>query len=147
MLKPLNIVFLLSLLWAALSGQEHKLFWDGNDWQRIEKISAEYPEFTFWIKSAYLSGLFDSKLFYQLKTQVIAPALADSVFRDLVTPTSARRLIAGIDMLYRDPANLYLPLPNALITALMYQQGYPQTEIDAYIAKSKKWLNALQSGR
>ncbi len=139
-------ILVLLFLCSALLAQERKIFWDGNDWLAIDKISAQNPELNFWIKSAYLSGLFDGKLFYKIKAFQISPTLSDSVFNDLVTPAPSKRLIAGIDMLYRDPANRYLPLPNALIATLMFQEEFSPAEIQNYINNSKKWINTLQFG-
>lgn len=145
-MKYIKLLAMVLIILNLSAAQEHKLFWDGTDWLAIERISAEQPELIYWIKSAYLSGLFDSKLFYQLKANSVSPAWTDSVFEDLLKPAPAKRLIATIDMIYRDPANSYLPLPNAIVAASMYHQNFSQAEIGDYIARSKKWINTVQYG-
>lgn len=129
--------------WVLANAQETKLFWDGDDWTAIDKVSAQYPEYNFQIKNAYLSGLFDSKLFYQLRSRTLNPALSDSVFKDLLEPVGSQRLIQGIDAFYRDPARRYLPLPTAIVATLMIQNELPAADIERYIQASKKWINEL----
>ena len=132
------------LIWVVLmNAQETKLFWDGDDWTAIDKVTAQYPEYNSRIKNAYLSGLFDGKLFYQLRIRALHPALADTIFKDLLEPAGSQRLIQGVDQFYRDPARRYLPLPLAVIATIMMQNGYPQTETDQYILAGKKWINEL----
>ncbi|MFH1213813.1 MAG: hypothetical protein V1681_06975 [Candidatus Neomarinimicrobiota bacterium] len=132
------------LTWVVLmNAQETKLFWDGDDWTAIDKVTAQYPEYNFRIKNAYLSGLFDGKLFYQLRTRALRPALADTIFKDLLEPAGSQRLIQGLDQFYRDPARRYLPLPLAVIATIMMQNDYPQTETDQYILAGKRWINEL----
>ena len=138
------ILFCLIVLCSwQLRAQEKKLFWDGYDWRKIDHVCQEYPEFIYWVKSAYLSGMFDSKLYYQLKVRDHNTVLADSVFRDLITPDDLRLLIAGLDAFYNDSAIRYLPLPNALIVTQMMQQDYPQSEIDMYLNECRQWINTL----
>lgn len=139
-------VLILGLL-VVLRSQERKLFWDGHDWLLVDKVSADTPELNFWIKTAYLCGLFDSKLFYQLRAQELNSTLPDSLFNDLLVPTASKRLIAAIDMFYRDPAQRYLPLPNVLVAVFMTLNGYPEEEVKTYLARSRRWINSLQSGR
>lgn len=136
--------FGLILLWVGtIQAQERKLFWDGYDWRKVDQICQEYPEYKYWIKSAYLSGLFDSKLFYQLKFRDVDLAGADSVFRDLLVPDNLRSLIAGLDHFYEDNTIRYIPIPSALIATLMMQQHYPQAEIDRYLWQARDWINEL----
>ena len=66
-MKKSVLIVLLLIAFCTIRAQERKLFWDGYDWRRVDHICREYPEYKYWVKSAYLSGLFDSKLFYQLK--------------------------------------------------------------------------------
>jgi len=134
--------FLMTAL-NLISAQETKLFWDGNDWTAIDKVAAQYPEYIFQIKNAYLSGLFDSKLFYHLRARAMNPALADSVFKDLLEPAGSQRLIQGLDAFYRDQIHRYLPVPAALIATIMIQNERPAADIERYIQNSKKWINEL----
>ncbi len=142
-MKRIIILSFVLLSFIQIRAQERKLFWDGYDWRKIDHICREYPEYKYWIKSAYLSGLFDSKLFYQMKLKSNTRACSDSVFSDYLEPDEMRSLIAGLDAFYDDNTIRYLPIPCALIATVMIQQNLPQAEIDAYIRDSKKWINDL----
>jgi ABC-type cobalt transport system substrate-binding protein len=136
-----GLIMILSLV--PVKAQERKLFWDGYDWQKINYVTREYPEYRYWIKSAYLSGLFDSKLFYQVKAMGFANSCSDSVFSDLIEPAEMRSLITGLDSFYQDDTVKYLPLPSALIATIMIQQNHPPAEISQFIRDSQKWINGL----
>lgn len=142
MKKAILFVTLFIGIWT-LHAQERKLFWDGYDWRKVDHVCREYPEYKYWIKSAYLSGMFDSKLFYQLKFRDAGSACSDSVFSDLLDPDNMRSLIAGLDGFYEDNTIRYIPIPSALIATIMIQQNYPQGEIDAYLRQSCDWINDL----
>lgn len=142
MKRGIFFILLLASL-GTIQAQERKLFWDGYDWRKVDYICREYPEYKYWIKSAYLSGLFDSKLFYQLKFRDAGPECGDSLFSDLLEPDNMRSLIAGLDSFYEDNTIRYIPIPCALIATVMMRQNYPQTEIDAYLWQSRDWINDL----
>ena len=122
MRKSLVLILCLAFCTKAFP-QEKKLFWDGYDWIKVNEITKEYPEYAFWIKSGYLSGLFDGKLFYQLKAIELNNSFSDTLFNDLIKPTNYRSLIAGLDMFYNDAAKRYIPIPLGLIATIMIQQG------------------------
>jgi len=143
MIKRAGLILLTIFAVSVNLAQEKKLFWDGNDWVAIDRVTAQNPEFNFWVKNAYLSGMFDSRLFYRIKALELQRDLADSLFNDLLAPTSSRRLIQGLDAFYRDLPNRYLPVPCALIAALMIQNDVPAAEINRYIENSKRWINDL----
>lgn len=142
-MKKFRLFALLFSWFLTIPAQETKLFWDGDDWVAIDRITAQYPEYTFQIKNAYLSGLFDSKLFYQLRARAWSPTFSDSIFKDYLEPAGSRRLIQGLDAFYRDEARRYLPIPTALIASIMIQNERPADEIEQYILASKKWINEL----
>ncbi|MBU0711467.1 hypothetical protein KJ762_06720 [bacterium] len=142
MKKSVFIVLLFLSIWT-IQAQERKLFWDGYDWRKVDHVCREYPEYKYWIKSAYLSGLFDSKLFYQLTFRNTGSECSDSVFSDLLEPDNMRSLITGLDGFYEDNTIRYIPIPSALIATIMIQQNYPQIEIDAYLWQSRDWINDL----
>jgi len=142
-MKKAVIGLIMMLVLVQLKAQERKLFWDGYDWQKIDYVTREYPEYRYWIKSAYLSGLFDAKLFYRVKAMNFAQSCPDSVFSDLIEPAEMRSLIAGLDSFYQDNTVKYLPLPNALIATMMIQMNRPSDEINQYIRDSQKWINEL----
>lgn len=101
-MKRIIILSFVLLSFIQIRAQERKLFWDGYDWRKIDHICREYPEYKYWVKSAYLSGLFDSKLFYRMKLKSITRACSDSVFSDYLEPDEMRSLIAGLDAFYDD---------------------------------------------
>ncbi len=138
-----KLVIILLFLAIMSPAQEKKLFWDGYDWQKIDKITAAYPEYAFWIKSAYLNGLFDGKSFYRFNLSRTPCAPCDSLFADWLKPTKNRRMIAGLDMFYQDASNRYIPLPLAAMATVMIQLGRPRSEIDQFIRESKQWINEL----
>jgi hypothetical protein len=142
-MKKAIIGLILMLMLVQLKAQERKLFWDGYDWQKIDYVTREYPEYRYWIKSAYLSGLFDAKLFYQVKAMNFAKSCPDSVFTDLIEPAEMRSLITGLDSFYQDNTLKYLPLPSALIATIMIQLNCPTDEVNKYIRDSQKWINEL----
>ncbi|MDO9548590.1 MAG: hypothetical protein Q7J65_06485 [Candidatus Marinimicrobia bacterium] len=142
-MKRSVLIVLLLVSICTIQAQERKLFWDGYDWRKVDHICREYPEYKYWIKSAYLSGLFDSKLFYQLTFRSAGSECSDMVFSDLLEPDNMRSLIAGLDSFYEDNTIRYIPIPCALIATVMMQQNYPQAEIDAYLWQSRDWINKL----
>lgn len=142
-MKKVIIGLIILLFLVQVKAQERKLFWDGYDWQKIDYVTREYPEYRYWVKSAYLSGLFDSKLFYQLKAKDHPKCCSDSVFTDLIEPAEMRSLITGLDNFYQDDTVKYLPLPSALIATLMIQKNLPSAEIKIFIRDSQRWINEL----
>lgn len=109
----------------------------------MDKITREYPEYNVWIKSAYLSGLFDGKMFYKLKAMPMNNSVIDTLFTDLIEPSSVRSLIGGLDMFYQDISSEYIPIPLALIATIMIQNDYSKSEVDKFILESKKWINEI----
>ena len=140
-MKKITIIFFCLIFCIQLFTQEKKLFWDGYDWAAVDKITREYPEYNVWIKSAYLSGLFDGKMFYKLKAMPMNNSVIDTLFTDLIEPSSVRSLIGGLDMFYQDISSEYIPIPLALIATIMIQNDYSKSEVDKFIFESKKWIN------
>jgi hypothetical protein len=126
-------------LWA----QSGKLFWDGYDWQRLEDLAREYPEFDMPLKRAHVRGLLDGKLYYLLQVRPIDPALADSVFRDYLDRFSIDELIRGTDQFYKNPEYRYLPVMAALTVTSLRAMDFPDTTVVAYINAMKEWTNRL----
>ncbi len=142
-MKRIILVGLVLICFSRIQAQERKLFWDGDDWRKIDHVCRENPEYIYWVKSAYLSGLFDSKNYYQLNLRDHDTAMADSVFADMIVPDDLRFLIAGLDAFYKDSAIRYLPIPLALIATKMSQQDYSKDEIETYIKECQDWINHL----
>ena len=128
---------------SFLFGKENKLFWDGRDWTRISK-SVEYDlDLAFRVKTAYLHGALDGRLYSYLKTWNKNNDLADEVFSETVDYLSNRELIKNIDYFYKDPLNRYIPVPSAILIANMYAERVPIQNIDLYIESTRRWINDL----
>lgn len=142
-MKQLSYGLIFFVLFINGNAQENKVFWDGYDWISVTKVTREYPEYAVWIKSAYLSGLLDGKLFYELKAVSIDSRVADSTFKDLIQPAPSRELIEGLDEFYRDETRKYVPIPSAFIATRLLQLNYSGKEVEQFIRDSKKWINEL----
>ncbi len=135
---------LIIMIFSGLAAQENRLFWDGGDWRRLDKLAAHNPEQTYHLKAAYINGVLDGRLFYYLKTWRVNNELADSLFAETVDYLSTRELVTAIDNFYADPLHTYVPVPSAVIIATMYAEQLPLTEIDEYIRQTKFWINDMQ---
>ena len=141
--KYLQFIFVISLLNNQVISNENKLFWDGRDWNRIEKSVDFNTELTFKIKSAYLNGVLDGRLNYYLKTWSSDKELADEVFIETVDYLTIRELIKNLDNFYEDPLNRYIPVPSAILIANMYAERVPIDSIEVYIESTRTWINDL----
>ena len=140
MKRLLSIIF----LWVVmLSAQENKLFWDGQDWIRISNETKGFPRFTYLVKSAYVNGILDGRLYDYLRTWSADSSLADSLYAETVQYLKTAEIIRGLDNFYADPLNRYIPIESAIIIVNMYAERQPMEMIDAYILKSKEWINNL----
>jgi len=137
---------LLVLLFAGLLIGQHvnRLFWDGSDWNRIAKTVNFNPDLEAKMKSAYVNGVLDGRLFYYLKTWSAQSTFADSLYGETVDYLTTREMVRSLDEFYKDPANSYLPVPTAIIVANMYARQMSMNVIDEYIKQSRHWINDLQ---
>jgi len=136
-----NLFLIVSL--AFCSGEENKLFWDGRDWNKILQNSNYNRQITFKIKTAYLHGTLDGRLYSYLKIWAADKELADDSFSETVDYLSNRELIKNIDYFYQDPLNHYIPVANAIIISNMYAERISTKDIEKYIRSTKKWINDL----
>tara|TARA_B100000029_G_scaffold410800_1_gene412892 strand:+ start:5571 stop:6083 length:513 start_codon:yes stop_codon:yes gene_type:complete len=137
-------LFTITLLFlTVISAQENKLFWDGHDWNKIAKDVANHRESIIRIKSAYLNGVLDGRLYGYLKTWAKDQYLADDVFGESVDYLTPRELIRNLDNFYKDPLNWYIPVPAAIVIANMYAERVPVPVIDNHIVKTRRWINDL----
>ncbi len=144
MRKPLLILGIgISLLFSFSLAHENRLFWDGGDWQRVEKITDFRPEISYQIKAAYVNGVQDGRLYYYLKTWGEQAAFADSLYADTIDYLSTRELVRSLDTFYKDQMNVYVPVPSAMIIANMYGEQISPEIIDAYVQQTKFWINEL----
>ena len=85
------------LLINFVSSQENKLFWDGNDWNTIEKKLNYNQNLIFSVKKAYLTGVLDGRLYGYLKTWNKNKEIADDAFSETVDYLTYSELIRNID--------------------------------------------------
>lgn len=137
---------LITLIWGltTLVAQENKLFWDGRDWQRLQRQMKSDVYSSRLAKAAYLNGLLDGRLYDFLRTWPIDSTLADTLFETEITDyLSTSELVLSLDNFYDDPLNLYVPIASAVIIVNMRGQGQSTEMIEAYTRRSKEWINRL----
>ena len=128
---------------VAISAQENRIFWDGRDWNKIRKNANYDNALEYKIKSAYVNGVLDGRLYGYLKTWSENATLANEVFGESVDYLSVRELIKNLNYFYEDPLNSYIPIPSAIIIANLYGQRVPINIIERYIQDSRDWVNSL----
>ena len=143
-LRKISFSLILSLCFCSNTyANENKLFWDGRDWNRVPKSVGHDEIIIYKLKSAYLLGSLDGRLYYYLKTWNKDQKLADGVFNETVDYLSIRELIKNIDYFYEDPLNIYIPVPSAILIANMYAERTPIAVIELYIKTTRRWINNL----
>ena len=116
-----RLTFISLIFIAYLPAQQmDRLFWNGSDWRRLEKLAEYDPELTYMMKIAYINGVLDSRLFYYLKAWTMEDAFADSLYAETVDYLTPRELVKVLDNFYADPINGYIPLPSAIIISNMF---------------------------
>ena len=140
--KYFTLLLITCLFKSLIFPNENKLFWDGSDWNRIDK-SVDNSVIRFKIKSAYLNGALDGRLNYYLKTWMLNNNLADEAFAETVDYLTIRELIKNLDYFYEDPLNSYIPITSAILIANMYANRVPIDNINLYINNTRKWINNL----
>ncbi len=141
--QMMKMLFTATALAIVLTAQSAKLFWDGYDWQRVDRLTEEYPEYRLPMKRAYVRGLLDGKLYYYLQAAAIDSFPAEAVFRDYLNRFSIDELVRGTDQFYQDPANLYLPVVNALAITSLRAMGIPDSVVTGYDRATRNWINHL----
>ena len=126
-----------------LNAQENRIFWDGREWNNIRKNANYDNTLEYKIKSTYVNGVLDGRLYGYLKTWSKNATLANEVFGESVDYLSVREVIKNLDYFYEDPLNSYIPIPSAIIIANLYGQRVPINIIEKYIQDSRDWVNSL----
>ena len=126
-----------------LNAQENRIFWDGRDWNNIRKNANYDNTLEYKIKSTYVNGVLDGRLYGYLKTWSKNASLANEVFGESVDYLSVREVIKSLNYFYEDPLNSYIPIPSAIIIANLYGQRVPLNIIEKYIQDSRDWVNSL----
>ena len=140
-LIPLLVAF--SYLTGQIMERQNKLLWDGTDWDNIQKQVNQNIEMTFRIKSSYLSGVLDGRLYYYLKAWGERQAFADSLYGDRVDYMTRRETIRQLDRFYENPMMDYVPVVSAVIIVHMQAEQVPKRIVDRYVDQTKRWINQL----
>jgi len=140
-LIPLLVAF--SYLTGQIMERQNKLLWDGTDWDNIQKQVNQDIEMTFRIKSSYLSGVLDGRLYYYLKAWGERQAFADSLYGDRVDYMTRRETIRQLDRFYENPMMDYVPVVSAVIIVHMQAEQVPKRIVDRYVDQTKRWINQL----
>ena len=131
------------LILTLCHSQENRLFWDGREWNKIRKKSNFMDEVEYKIKSSYINGVLDGRLYGYLKTWSENSALANEVFGEQVDYLTIREIIKSLDHFNDDPLNSYIPIPSAIIIANLYGKRVPIDVTEKYIKDSRDWVNTL----
>ena len=79
-MKIIITLILSANLFSQVLEKQNKLLWDGTDWNNIEKRAIGGTKSIYQIKSAYISGLLDGRLYYYLKSWAEDRKFADIGF-------------------------------------------------------------------
>ena len=137
-----TIIFIILYMTASF-GQENRLFWDGREWNNIRNTSNYDDALEYKIKSTYINGVLDGRLYGYLKTWSKNATIANETFGENVDYLSVRELITSLNHFYEDPLNSYIPIPSAIVIANLYGQRVPIDIIEKYIKDSRDWVNSL----
>ena len=143
MKNTIIIIVLLELLFGQIIEKQNKLFWDGIDWKNVSIRTDGDSETTFRVKSAYLNGVLDGRLYYYLKSWGEKQAFADSIYGDRVDYMTPRETIRQLDRFYKDNLMNYVPVVSAIIIVHMQAEQVPKKVIDQYVGQTKFWINQL----
>ena len=95
------------------------------------------------IKSAYISGLLDGRLYYYLKAWTEEQEFADSLYSDRLDYLTNRETIRQLDRFYDDRLMAYVPVVSAIIIVHMEAEQVSKKVIDLYVDQTKFWINQL----
>ena len=139
------VTLILSVnLFSQVLEKQNKLLWDGTDWNNIEKRASGGTKSIYQIKSAYISGLLDGRLYYYLKSWAEDRKFADNLYADKLDYLTNRETIRQLDRFYSDILMTYVPVVSAIIIVHMEAEQVSKKTIDLYIDQTKFWINELR---
>ena len=138
-----NILILSISIFSICLAQENRLFWDGREWNSISGKVNFIDETEYKIKSTYIHGVLDGRLYGYLKTWSENAMLANEVFGEQVDYLTVRETVKSLNHFYEDPLNSYIPIPSAIVIANLYGKRVPINVIEKYIQDSRDWVNSL----
>jgi len=139
----ISITILFTLTNAQVLEKQNKLLWDGTDWANISKTVNSNPELTSKIKSSYLNGILDGRLYYYLKAWGEKQSFADSLYGDRIDYMTRRETIRQLDRFYEDPLMSYVPVVSAMIIVHMQTEQISKKVVNLYIDQTKYWINQI----
>ncbi|MEA1881575.1 MAG: hypothetical protein U9N31_04175 [Candidatus Marinimicrobia bacterium] len=139
----LTAIFITGCLFGQILEKKNKLLWDGTDWANVSQRVDGNIEMTFRIKSAYLSGILDGRLYFYLKAWSEQQTFADSLYGDRIDYMTPRETIRQLDRFYKDPLMDYVPVVSAMIIVHMQAEQVPKKVVDRYVEQTKYWINQL----
>ena len=139
----ISITILFTLTNAQVLEKQNKLLWDGTDWANISKTVNSNPELTSKIKSSYLNGILDGRLYYYLKAWGEKQSFADSLYGDRIDYMTRRETIRQLDRFYENPLMSYVPVVSAMIIVHMQTEQISKKVINLYIDQTKYWINQI----
>ncbi len=142
-MKIIIISILSATLFSQVLEKQNKLLWDGTDWNNIERRVNGDNKSIYQIKSTYLTGLLDGRLYYYLKAWAENQNLADSLYSDKLDYLTNRETIRQLDRFYTDMLMSYVPVISAVIIVHMETEQVSKKTIDSYIDQTKFWINEL----
>ena len=142
-MKIIITLILSANLFSQVLEKTNKLLWDGTDWNNIEKRASGGTKSIYQIKSAYISGLLDGRLYYYLKAWAEDRQFADNLYSDKLDYLTNRETIRQLDRFYSDILMTYVPVVSAIIIVHMEAEQVSKKTIDLYIDQTKFWINQL----
>lgn len=139
----ISIIILATLIHAQVLEKQNKLLWDGTDWDNISKTVINNPELTNKIKSSYLNGILDGRLYYYLKAWGEKQSFADSLYGDRIDYMTRRETIRQLDRFYEDPLMSYVPVVSAMIIVHMQTEQISKKVVNEYTEQTKYWINQI----
>ena len=139
----ISITILFTLTNAQVLEKQNKLLWDGTDWANISKTVNSNPELTSKIKSSYLNGILDGRLYYYLKAWGEKQSFADSLYGDRIDYMTRRETIRQLDRFYENPLMSYVPVVSAMIIVHMQTEQISKKVVNLYIDQTKYWINQI----
>ena len=139
----ISIIILFTLTNAQVLEKQNKLLWDGTDWANISKTVNSNPELTSKIKSSYLNGILDGRLYYYLKAWGEKQSFADSLYGDRIDYMTRRETIRQLDRFYENPLMSYVPVVSAMIIVHMQTEQISKKVVNLYIDQTKYWINQI----
>ena len=137
------IIILATSIHSQILEKQNKLLWDGTDWANISKTVNSNPELTSKIKSSYLNGILDGRLYYYLKAWGEKQSFADSLYGDRIDYMTRRETIRQLDRFYENPLMSYVPVVSAMIIIHMQTEQISKKVVNLYIDQTKYWINQI----